>query len=251
MKKVGLNFNDLRMAVLVQRVVPAEYAYVIHTQNPSSGSSDEIYAEVVKGLGESIVSGMVPGSSLAFTARKDSLDNPQVFPPRWLWHNVHCWRVSAASEIHLDSWMASCFEVCLAVCYSTLLLKLALEIFSHMGAVTREHRWELSLCQKALALQVVAYPSKSDGMFVTESLIFRSDSNGEDLEGYAGAGLYDSITMDKTILRKVDYGQDRWIPPVKIQAFSDRVNTYKLHNETVQCNAALPWQQSHPNSTWM
>ena len=56
----------------------------------------------------------------------------------------------------------------------------------------------------------MAYPSKSDGMFVTESLIFRSDSNGEDLEGYAGAGLYDSITMDETVLKKVDYGQDRY-----------------------------------------
>ena len=53
------------------------------------------------------------------------------------------------------------------------------------------------------------FPSKSDGMFVPESLIFRSDSNGEDLEGYAGAGLYDSITMDKTVMKKVDYGQDR------------------------------------------
>ena len=53
------------------------------------------------------------------------------------------------------------------------------------------------------------YPSKSDGMFVPESLIFRSDSNGEDLEGYAGAGLYDSITMDPTELRKVDYASDR------------------------------------------
>ena len=78
MKKVGLDFNDLRMAVLVQRVVPAEYAYVIHTHNPSNGSPDEIYAEVVRGLGESIVSGMVPGSSLAFMANKSDLDNPTV-----------------------------------------------------------------------------------------------------------------------------------------------------------------------------
>ena len=46
-------------------------------------------------------------------------------------------------------------------------------------------------------------------MFVPESLIFRSDSNGEDLAGYAGAGLYDSITMDPTVTRKVDYGSDR------------------------------------------
>lgn len=55
----------------------------------------------------------------------------------------------------------------------------------------------------------MAFPSKSDGLFVPESLIFRSDSNGEDLGGYAGAGLYDSITMDETVTRKVDYGSDR------------------------------------------
>jgi alpha-glucan,water dikinase len=64
-------------------------------------------------------------------------------------------------------------------------------------------------CAVLRAAQVEMYPSKSDGMFVRESLIFRSDSNGEDLEGYAGAGLYDSITMDATVLRKVDYAADR------------------------------------------
>ncbi|KAK9852315.1 hypothetical protein WJX84_008608 [Apatococcus fuscideae] len=133
MRKVGLDFADLRMAVLVQRVVPAAYAFVIHTENPSTGAADEIYAEVVAGLGESIVSGMVPGTALSFVVQKTSLENPEV----------------------------------------------------------------------------VMYPSKSDGMFVAESLIFRSDSNGEDLEGYAGAGLYDSITMDPTELRKVDYSSDR------------------------------------------
>lgn len=36
------------------------------------------------------------------------------------------------------------------------------------------------------APEVLCYASKSEGMFVRESLIFRSDSNGEDLEGYAG-----------------------------------------------------------------
>jgi len=61
----------------------------------------------------------------------------------------------------------------------------------------------------ACVLQIIMFPSKSDGMFVAESLIFRSDSNGEDLEGYAGAGLYDSITMDQTHLKKVDYNGDR------------------------------------------
>lgn len=36
-----------------------------------------MFAELVKGLGESLVSGMVPGSSIAFAARKDNLDQPQ------------------------------------------------------------------------------------------------------------------------------------------------------------------------------
>lgn len=57
-------------------------------------------------------------------------------------------------------------------------------------------------------VQVLCYASKSEGMFVAESLIFRSDSNGEDLEGYAGAGLYESITMDTTITKRVDYMDD-------------------------------------------
>lgn len=141
MRKVGLKIEDLRMAVLVQRVVPAEYAFVIHTKNPSNGKEDEIYCELVKGLGESLVSGMVPGSSMAFVGNKANLDNPQV----------------------------------------------------------------------------LLYPSKSAGMFVSESLIFRSDSNGEDLEGYAGAGLYESITMDTTKLKKVDYVADRLIKDARFR----------------------------------
>ncbi|KAF6145631.1 hypothetical protein GIB67_018737 [Kingdonia uniflora] len=45
--------------------------------------------------------------------------------------------------------------------------------------------------------KVLGYPSKLIGLFIKRSVIFRSDSNGEDLEGYAGAGLYDSVQMDK------------------------------------------------------
>lgn len=132
-RKVGINFDDVRMAVLVQRVIPARYAFVIHTENPTTGDKDEIYCEMVRGLGEAIVSGTVPGTALAFTARKDALNDPQV----------------------------------------------------------------------------LLYPSKSEGMFVADgSLIFRSDSNGEDLEGYAGAGLYDSVTTAQTVREVVDYSSD-------------------------------------------
>lgn len=132
LRKCGIDADDVRMAVCVMRVVPARYAFVIHTKNPQTNDSSEIFAELVKGLGETLVSGMVPGSSIAFAARKDALDAPHV----------------------------------------------------------------------------LSYASKSEAMFVRESLIFRSDSNGEDLEGYAGAGLYESITMDATETVRVDYSDD-------------------------------------------
>ena len=40
------------------------------------------------------------------------------------------------------------------------------------------------------------------------TIIFRSDSNGEDLEGYAGAGLYESVPMDKESTLHADYSGD-------------------------------------------
>jgi len=135
MRKAGLPFMDLRMAVLVMRVVPAQYAFVIHTMNPSTRDETEVYCELVKGLGETLVSGQFTGKSMAFSASKSDLDNPKV----------------------------------------------------------------------------LSYPSKSAAMFVRESLIFRSDSNGEDLEGYAGAGLYDSITMDPCVTERIDYTQDKML----------------------------------------
>lgn len=45
-RKVKLDHDYLCMAVLVQEIINADYAFVIHTTNPSSGDSSEIYAEV-------------------------------------------------------------------------------------------------------------------------------------------------------------------------------------------------------------
>ena len=130
-RKVKLDHSDLSMAVLVQEVVQADYAFVIHTTNPSTEDPTEIYAEVVKGLGETLV-GAYSGRALSFVAKKNAIDSPKV-----------------------------------------------------MG-----------------------YPSKRVGLFIKQSIIFRSDSNGEDLEGYAGAGLYDSVPMDHEEERVVDYSTD-------------------------------------------
>ncbi|KAK6277708.1 hypothetical protein POUND7_018031 [Theobroma cacao] len=117
-KKAKLNHEDLRMAVLVQAVICGDYAFVIHTKNPLSGDTSEIYAEIVKGLGETLV-GAYPGRAMSFIAKKN---NRPI---------------------------------------------------------------------------VTGYPSKQIGLYSKPSIIFHSDSNGEDLEGYAGAGLDDSVLMDK------------------------------------------------------
>ncbi|MCU0788463.1 MAG: hypothetical protein MUC91_09795 [Verrucomicrobia bacterium] len=125
----GLPHHLASMAVLVQEVVEAEYAFVIHTVNPATGNPDEIYAEIVRGLGETLV-GNYPGRALSFVAGKSDRK------PRLL-----------------------------------------------------------------------AYPSKSLALR-GGGWIFRSDSNVEDLEGYAGAGLYDSVLLEPAREERLDYTRD-------------------------------------------
>jgi alpha-glucan,water dikinase len=124
--------DDLLMAVLVQQVVEADYAFVIHTTNPLTGDAGELYAEMVLGMGETLV-GNHPGRALGFVCRKSD---------------------------------------------------------------------------QSLTLQ--SYPGKSVGLY-GKGVIFRSDSNGEDLEGFAGAGLYDSYLAVEPEHRLLDYTRERLV----------------------------------------
>ncbi|KAF5194960.1 Alpha-glucan water dikinase protein [Thalictrum thalictroides] len=133
-RKANINHDHVCMSVLIQEVISADYAFVIHTRNPSSGDSSEIYTEIVKGLGETLV-GAYAGRAMSFIVKKSDLKSPII----------------------------------------------------------------------------LGYPSKQIGLYIKKSLIFRSDSNGEDLEGYAGAGLYDSVPMDKEQKVVLDYSNDRLI----------------------------------------
>jgi len=54
---------------------------------------------------------------------------------------------------------------------------------------------------------ILSFPSKSQGVF-GGGLIFRSDSNGEDLVDYAGAGLYDSFMLPHPNKIFVDYSNE-------------------------------------------
>jgi len=128
----GIPHEDLFMAVLIQDVVEADYSFVIHTANPFTGERDEIYAEVVLGLGETLV-GNYPGRALSFSCRKGDSEP-----------------------------------------------------------------------------QLLTFPSKSLGIFGS-GLIFRSDSNAEDLAGYAGAGLYDSVMLPPSRKVSLDYTRERLV----------------------------------------
>ena len=125
----GIADKDLVMAVLIQKIVEADYSFVIHTVNPVTGSTDEIYGEVVLGLGEALV-GNYPGKALSFVCNKGGRE-PRLF----------------------------------------------------------------------------SFPGKSAGLFGS-GLIFRSDSNGEDLADYAGAGIYDSFILPQPRKISLNYMND-------------------------------------------
>ncbi len=57
----GWDEADLAMAVVVQRMVPADWAGVLFTVDPVSGDRSVMVVEAVRGLGEALVSGQASG----------------------------------------------------------------------------------------------------------------------------------------------------------------------------------------------
>jgi alpha-glucan,water dikinase len=55
---------------------------------------------------------------------------------------------------------------------------------------------------------VNSYPNKPLGL-ISSGFIFRSDSNSEDLPGFAGAGLFDSYTMNETKEFRITYHSEK------------------------------------------
>jgi alpha-glucan,water dikinase len=125
-RSMGFADESLAMAVLVQQVVPADYAFVLHTANPITGDRDDLVGEVVLGLGETLV-GNHPGRAFGFR---------------------------------------------------------------HQRSTGTTH--------------ITSFPSKTLGLF-GQGLIFRSDTSAEDLAGFAGAGLYDSVMLPQARQVVLDY----------------------------------------------
>ena len=126
-RKIEIKLDEISMAVLCQKIIEAEYAFVIHTKNPSNNDIKEIYCEVVYGMGESLV-GAYEGQSFSFIYNKETKN-----------------------------------------------------------------------------INIKTYPNKSLAL-KNKGFIFRSDSNTEDLEGFAGAGLFDSIPIVEYEEINMEYG---------------------------------------------
>ncbi|EAK88766.1 R1 like alpha-glucan water dikinase [Cryptosporidium parvum Iowa II] len=159
MKKIGLPLSNVYMSIAIQRLMNAKYAFVLHSKNPIQNKNinlaeyEEMYGELVIGLGETLVSNTL-GKSMGFTAlRKRNCKNYK----------------------------------------------------------------DKSFIQN---INVVSFPSKSTAMFnpisqnnrslidhcnIPCNFIFRSDSNAEDIEGFAGAGVFQSVPLFDPISKYVKY----------------------------------------------
>ncbi len=67
--KIGVTIDDIKMSVLVQKVVEADYAFVIHTKDPVTNDPNVLYGEIVIGLGETLV-GTFEGQAFSFAYYK-------------------------------------------------------------------------------------------------------------------------------------------------------------------------------------
>jgi alpha-glucan, water dikinase len=65
--------------------------------------------------------------------------------------------------------------------------------------------------KKTGKIEIESFPNKSEAICISEGIIFRSDSNCEDLEKFAGAGLFDSFPTENSRKENLVYLNNRLI----------------------------------------
>lgn len=71
-RQAGIPHEKAHMAVLIQKMITPDYSFIMHTQNPVSNNSDEIYVELAVGMGETLASGAVRGVPYRMVCNKKS-----------------------------------------------------------------------------------------------------------------------------------------------------------------------------------
>ena len=162
LSKYNIGLSNVKMSILVQKIIPSDYAFVIHTKNPINNNPSELFGEVVNGMGETLV-GAYEGQGFSFIYNKDTKQST-----------------------------------------------------------------------------VCSYQNKSVKLISEGDFIFRSDSNIEDIENFSGAGLFDSVPIEKDKCVDMKYKDDGLFTDVQfrnkiIQGISDiGINIEKLFNGEAQ-----------------
>ena len=73
----SFNFEDLKMAVIVQEMIDSDLSGVVFTVNPITGNDKEIVAEVINGQGEQYVSGKVNATTYYYNWYEDKFSEFQ------------------------------------------------------------------------------------------------------------------------------------------------------------------------------
>ena len=77
-KTRGLSSEGIKIAVVIQEMVDAEFAGVINTINPVTDNPDEIVISVTKGLGDKIVDGTDSGTTYTVNQDKVAIDGTDI-----------------------------------------------------------------------------------------------------------------------------------------------------------------------------
>jgi pyruvate,water dikinase len=77
-KRQGIRSEDISIAIVVQRLVPAEAAGVAFTANPVNGARDELIINAAWGLGEAIVSGRVTPDTIVIHKPDGAIASEQI-----------------------------------------------------------------------------------------------------------------------------------------------------------------------------
>ena len=70
--EAGIPHDQARMAVLIQELLEPDLSFVLHTVDPVRHNAQEVYAEIVVGLGETLVSAATHGTAYRLTCDKRS-----------------------------------------------------------------------------------------------------------------------------------------------------------------------------------
>jgi rifampicin phosphotransferase len=74
----GIRSEDVALAVVIQRLVPAEMAGVLFTANPLTGARDQMVINAAWGLGEAIVNGSVTPDTLVVNRQTAAVESQQI-----------------------------------------------------------------------------------------------------------------------------------------------------------------------------